>query len=344
MVIYILRFSVSILAFYGFYKLVLQNEKSYHFNRSFLLIGIAFSLLTPLIPMGEKAEINYILSEVEPIVSASQYSFGQLMSLIYFVVLALLSIRFFVQILTFVKKVKSNKNQQHGNGTLVLTNETIPPYTFLNYIFINKNLIDALPKQLLDHELTHVNQKHSLDILFIEIVKTIFWFNPLLVYYKKAMQLNHEFLADQKVLSSESNLKYYQNLLLQNLSAKSYNLSSSLNFTLTKKRFIMMNKRPSNIQLIKKILVLPVFALVFFACSDNAGVSGKEMLEYWRHTANMEEILKTGSMNEEDIKAGIIVPIETKAQYDKLNKIYGNMSSKQKKSVYKLPPYLEPVE
>lgn len=337
MILYILRFSASILAFYVFYKMVLQNETSYNFNRTFLLIGIPISLLTPLISLGSKPEINAFLSEVEPLVSTHQYALEQWFGIAYLFVFVLLSIRFIVQILVFVKKIRKYKTQKHKGATLVLTNDKTTPYIFLNYIFINKKTVSDLPAELLNHELTHVNQNHTLDILFIEIIKTIFWFNPLLFYYKKAMQLNHEFLADQNVLNSETDLKFYQNLLLQNLSDKSYNLSSSLNFSLTKKRFIMMNKRPSGTPLFKKILVLPVFAFVFFACSNNEGVSGNEMLYYWRHTAKLHEILSTGSMSDKDIEAGIIVRLETKAQIDKLNNIYDEMSSKQKKSVFRLP-------
>lgn len=68
------------------------------------------------------------------------------------------------------------------------------------------------------------------------------------------------------------------------------------------------------------------------------------MLKYWRYTANMEEILLTGGMNENDLKDGIILPIENRKQYDELQDIYSRMNSSQKKSVYELPAYLEPIE
>jgi len=93
----------------------------------------------------------------------------------------------------------------------------------------------------------------------------------------------------------------------------------------------------------KQALVLPMVILVFWACSDNEGVSGKEMLKYWRYTANMEEVLQTGMMNEEDLKEGIILPIEDKQQYDELQSIYNRMNKAQKESVYPLPGYLEPL-
>ncbi len=161
--------------------------------------------------------------------------------------------------------------------------------------------------------------------------------------YKRAMQLNHEFLADNSVVHSHDNVKYYQGLLLDYLDAATVPLSCGFNFAITKKRLIMMKKQKTKIHRLKQALVIPLFILVLVACSDNPGVSGEEMLKYWRSTANMEEVLRTGTMNEDDVKKGIIVPIETKAQYDSLMDIYNRMNKAQKKSVYKLPAYLEPV-
>jgi len=128
---------------------------------------------------------------------------------------------------------------------LILVEEKILPHTFLNYIFINKNDYEnrKIEGELFTHELTHVRQKHTLDVLFIEILKTIFWFNPLLIFYKKAIQLNHEFLADEKVVTSYKNVPFYQSLLLEKASWNSnFYLASNLNFLVTKKRLIMMTK------------------------------------------------------------------------------------------------------
>ncbi len=106
----------------------------------------------------------------------------------------------------------------------------------------------------------------------------------------------------------------------------------------------MMYRKKTKIQPFKQLLVLPMFAFILWACSDTTGVSGKEMLRYWRYTANMEEVLQTGTMNENDLKEGIIKPIENKEQYDELKGIYNRMNQKQKESVYALPAYLEPIE
>ena len=71
-----------------------------------------------------------------------------------------------------------------------------------------------MPSELIAHEKAHLDQKHTLDVLFVEILQIVFWFNPLLLFYKRAIKLNHEFLADQAVNAQFQSVKNYQNLLL----------------------------------------------------------------------------------------------------------------------------------
>ncbi len=151
-------------------------------------------------------------------------------------------------------KIKSNPIVKYKNANLVLVDEKTLPHTFLNSIFINfddynnRNIED----ELYTHELVHVTQKHTLDILFIEFLKVIFWFNPLFILYKKAIQLNHEFLADEEIVKTYNNVPFYQNLLLQKSSEQqTIYLASNLNYLVTKKRLIMMTKSTS-----QKIAVL----------------------------------------------------------------------------------------
>jgi hypothetical protein len=156
---------------------------------------------------------------------------------------------------------------------LILVEEKTLPHTFLSSIFINfedynnRNIED----ELYTHELVHVNQKHTLDILFIEFLKVIFWFNPLLIFYKKAIQLNHEFLADEEIVKTYNNVPFYQNLLLQKGSGnKTIYLASNMNYSVTKKRLIMMTKSTSQkIAVLKKIAIIPILAgLIYFFCVE----------------------------------------------------------------------------
>jgi hypothetical protein len=121
---------------------------------------------------------------------------------------------FFSNIITILSKMKTNTPIDYKNAKLILVPEKILPHTFLNTIFINETEYNNREIEAELYTRTHAcNSKHTLDILFIELLKTVF-VQPYFIFYKKAIQLNHEFLADEKVVNSYNNVPFYQSLLL----------------------------------------------------------------------------------------------------------------------------------
>lgn len=279
MIDFIIKSSIPLLVLLAIYHLLLEKEKMHVFNRFYLLFSLIFSLVIPFITIEVIEEIT------KPIVQNNTFQIPQgsgvlveetnyfpiLLWSIYGLITFLLSIRFIRNILKITSRIKSNARTEYKNAKLVLLKEEVLPHTFLNNIFINENDYNnqKIEAELFSHELTHVTQKHTFDVLFIEILKTIFWFNPIFIFYKKAIQLNHEFLADEKVVISYENVPFYQNLLLSKANHNSaYYLTSNLNYSLTKKRLIMMTKTTSQTKaILKKIALIPfIFGLVFFLC------------------------------------------------------------------------------
>ncbi|TPD68347.1 M56 family metallopeptidase [Flavobacterium microcysteis] len=281
--------STACLAFlFGIYYLFFEKEKMHQFNRFFLLFSLLFSLAIPFItitvyheivmPIQVPTIIEQIPRQAPIIVEESTNYTTSILWILYALITFILAIRLFLNINKVRNKIKNNRKEKISGATLVLIEEKILPYTFLNYIFINKKDYENrnIEEELYTHELTHARQKHTFDILFIELLKTIFWFNPILIVYKKAIQLNHEFLADEKVVKSYNNVPSYQNLLLEKASWNSnFYLASNLNFSVTKKRLIMMTKTTSKSRaLLKKIAVLPVLAgLIFISCIENSAIA-----------------------------------------------------------------------
>lgn len=294
MIDFILKSTFCLALLYGVYFFFLEKEKMHHFKRFYLLFSLAFSLIVPFITFEVIVESVAVISQdiiipttidspaiIEektnylPIVLWSLYGFAT----------AILATRFILNLIKIKQKISTNSTEKIQNSTLVLLNERVLPHTFLNYVFINKNDYEnrKIENELYTHELTHAHQKHTLDILFIEILKTIFWFNPMFILYKKAIQLNHEFLADEKVVRSYNNVPFYQNLLLEKASWNSnFYLASNLNFLVTKKRLIMMTKTASaKIMLLKKIALLPLFSgLVYFLCVETVAQQKSEIPTY----------------------------------------------------------------
>ena len=194
-----------------------------------------------------------------------------LLIIFYIVVCLFLFLRMGTSLYWFYKKGKNNQGVTFKSAQLVLVEEGVSPHTFLSSIFVNKDQYESgkIPDQIIEHELAHVEQKHSLDILFIEFLKIVFWFNPVFYFYKQAIQINHEFLADESVLSKTKDPVSYKNLLLESV-LPSYNtdLSSSFNYALTKKRFVMMVKESSSLNMIsRKIVLIPTIATLAFIFS-----------------------------------------------------------------------------
>ncbi len=282
MINFLLESTVSLIAFLAFYHLFLEREKMHQFNRFYLLFSIVISLIIPFISIEIIQEIENIpLATNFPIFIDSGNNIPKkettnytpiLLWSLYIIITFVLLFRFLKNILYFKKTIQSNETVSYKNATLVLLNLETIPHTFLNYIFLNKESYNnrTIENELYEHELTHVNQNHSYDILCIELLKIIFWFNPVFYFYKKAIQLNHEFIADEKVVETHKNVSFYQSLLLNTNGNATYYLASNLNYLITKKRLIMMTKTTSKFSgFIKKAGIIPLLILmIYFLCTD----------------------------------------------------------------------------
>ncbi len=289
---FLIKSTIVLTILLAFYHLVLGREKIHQFNRFYLLISIVISFVIPFLtfeiikvipvfvnlePIKNVAiptEINetVIRENTAPIVESINYIPYIFWSSYALITLILLG-RFTKNVFKLISKTKSNPIVKYKTAKLVLVDEKVLPHTFLNYIFINFDDYNSrnIEDELFTHELVHVTQKHSLDILFIEFLKVIFWFNPIFIFYKKAIQLNHEFLADDEIVRTYNNVPFYQNLLLQKGNGnQTIYLASNLNYLVTKKRLIMMTKSTSKkIAILKKVAILPILAgLIYFFCIE----------------------------------------------------------------------------
>jgi len=270
----------------GMYHLLLEKEKMHNFNRFYLLGAVVISLILPFIQLpvnisfvtpqpADAAFIPVMLPSLPVHLAADVKTTDFLpyvVSAVYGLVVMVLAIRFVINILHFYNIRKQGKGVSYQGAAMVLFKEDIQPHTFLGTIYISEKEYrerHSTP-ELLAHEMVHIRQKHSLDILFIELVKIILWFNPLVYLYKKAIQTNHEFLADENVLRSHNDVPAYQQLLLEKaLPCSLHPLASNINFNLTKKRFIMMTKTTSKRRAaMLQFAVVPVSAaLMLLSCS-----------------------------------------------------------------------------
>jgi TonB family protein len=284
MTTYILKTILCSAILFVFYYLILEREKTYRFNRFYLLFSIVIAFIIPLItiktikPESAIPEIVYqqirnfqgAISPqfISPAENSTQVNY---ILFVYLAVTLFLLTRFLINVYTLFKKVRKNVSVPYNGAKLVLTTDMHVPHSFLNYIFIYKEDFEKgkVEKEIFSHELAHISQQHSLDVLFIELITVFAWINPLLFLYKKSIQLNHEFLADDFVLRTSSSPRDYQYLLLDKAMQPSVLvLSSSFNYLQTKKRIIMMTKKTSfRTAILKEIAVIPLIIITGFLFS-----------------------------------------------------------------------------
>ncbi|MDI9860020.1 M56 family metallopeptidase [Flectobacillus roseus] len=287
MTLYLLKFSACLGLIYLFYKLCLENENFHLFKRYFLLVGLVLSTTIPLVSFEIPWYQEHVMEIVLPIKNANPID-GKIPSIeliqpneyptvempiwfyIYGLILGVLLIRFLRGLYLITRKAVMNEKLVHQNAHLVLIEEKIAPFSFWNYIFLNKSIYQTkgIESDILLHELTHVKQKHTWDILFVELFLIVFWWNPILYLYKKAIQLNHEFLADREVLA-QTQVPTYQQLLLQNATGNALYLTSSSTFSITKKRFLMMTHHTSvTARILRGVACLPLILVLIAGFSD----------------------------------------------------------------------------
>ena len=285
------------MVFYAVYKLWLENEKMFRFNRAYLLLSLAFSLVIPLQLISIKPLLGNTLSIIQldgVVIRTSNVVLNEdnstqiitsVLSIIYLIVACLFMFRFIVNLYSFYKKNKGNNRKVLDNVKVVLIEEATLPHSFWKSIFINKEEFETgkIPLELIAHEKAHLQQKHTLDILFIEVLQIVFWFNPLLVLFKKAIKLNHEFLADEAVNKQFDSVTAYQRLLLSFASNKNtIALASNLNYLITKKRLIMMTKKESRFKMVLKVLLVSFVCVIslFVFSSETIAQKVKDKSDY----------------------------------------------------------------
>lgn len=279
MEMYILRSALCLAIFFVFYKALLENTSLHSFKRFYLLLSVVISFSIPFITFTTYREIepSAALQLLEPEASAVTLetqvnSLGMALWIIYVAGAMFFLLKFIGNLGNMISKIRRNPKQRSRNIFYVLLNETIVPHTFFSYIFFNRQNFKSgsIPQEVIEHERTHARERHSLDILLIEICLIVFWFNPLFHFVKKAIKLNHEFLADRSVLKTGTDTTVYQKTLLAYSSnACSPQLAHSINYSLFKKRFTVMKTNTSrSAASLRTFLLIPLVLLVLYGFTD----------------------------------------------------------------------------
>ncbi len=259
---FLMNASIGIVLFYLVYWLFLRKETFFTANRWFLIAALITSVLLPLFPVhysvmiepGNNTTVFHALSDafknattVQPEISNtnSAINWQQMVPVIYLTGSAIFLLRLLIQTLILIHLMLKYRVKPM-NGTRVVENEKYGlPFSFFNIVFINPKFHtqDDLP-EILAHEKVHIREFHWFDLLFIELLTVIFWFNPFIWFFERSIKQNHEYLADEGVLAQGHGVGRYQAILLNQLMGMQIiGLTNNLNFALNTNRLKMMMKK-----------------------------------------------------------------------------------------------------
>jgi hypothetical protein len=283
---YLLEANFYLITFYMLYYFIFRRETYYQLNRAFLLISSLVAYIIPVLQLGflkpaqsyRPGNLVMISQAVHPLTVKAEtiadhtWNMSDYYLPVYLLVVIILLINLAYKIYKLVQLSKINNNIVVDSYNLVETNGRQDAFSFFNYLFINPEL--SSKQTIIRHELIHIRQRHSWDILYFEVLKTISWFNPVVYLLQYSMKELHEFIADSETVKVEYNKDHYTDFLVQNAYGINTNAltSSFFNKSLLKNRIIMLHqKRSGYLARLKYLVALPVCAALL--CASTLGFS-----------------------------------------------------------------------
>ena len=280
---YLLEANIYLAVFYAGYCVFLNKETYYTLNRVYLLLSCIISFLLPLIQIGRLKPVDQgvtstvfiVPSELKPPVNQTQnfslnlqdlMIYAYCLGVIVLVVILIFKLYKLAQMTRTANKIADNRYK------IVPIEDSNTAFSFFNYLFIGSKMNGT--DIIIRHEMVHIRQKHTLDVLFLEFIKVINWFNPFVYLLQNSLKTVHEYIADEQTAAFESDTLSYSSFLVNN----AYGLNGSsvthsfFNYNLLKKRIIMLNqKRSGNLARLKYLVAVPICTAAL--CASTLGFS-----------------------------------------------------------------------
>ncbi len=290
MIEYIIKLNICFGVVYLFYRLLLRRLTFYNWNRWYLLGYTLLSFVIPLVnimPSLQKQNLqDTAVLQWIPVVSfagTAQSNFLETLTGWDWLAAAMLLgslvllLRLTTRLYSFYR-IKAKAELISGGGTKIYQlNEDITPFSFGNSIFINADLHDGEElEEIIRHEFVHIKQKHSIDIIWLELICMLNWFNPFVWLLRHSVRQNLEFIADDKVLQNGMDKTAYQYLLLKVVGHPQFAFTNHFNFSSLKKRIVMMNTlKTARIHLARFAFLLPVIAVLLLSFRNETRSAGQ---------------------------------------------------------------------
>ena len=278
MMLYVIKAAITLALLYSCFFLFLSKETFHRFNRCMLVGIMLVSLFMPMFhfttshptTLNEEVYIvqNYIEHDTTPIIVTAQQAQGitwmQALTWIYMAGVVLMLILTLVQAISLIRFMSSGVRHTDSQGnTVILHNNDVPPFSIFRYIVMSVKDYESSRQYILTHEQEHIRLGHTYDLLLLQGMKTLMWFNPFIWFLSRDLKAVHEYEADQAVINQGIDAKSYQLFLVSKVVGNRLQpFTNNLNHGSLKKRIVMMYQKPSNRWLMLKALcAIPVAAL-----------------------------------------------------------------------------------
>ena len=277
--IYDLKVATLIAVFYMFYRLLLSHDTLHRMNRVVLLTTAVASFVLPLcvITMHHTVVVEAQAPLLSPVgdVTASvanvttEASLGTiwetLFTAVFFVGVAVTLGYLLWSVGQVVRLIRHSEQHLQADGTIIcVTNKEVSPFSWMRYIVLNRKDYESPDPAVMAHERGHIRQHHSLDVLLVDTLTILQWFNPAMWMLRQDLRAIHEYEADAVVLSQGINMRQYQYLLIQKaVGACGYSVANGITHSTLKNRITMMlnNKKTNRKSMFKLLALLPIVGI-----------------------------------------------------------------------------------
>jgi hypothetical protein len=289
--IYLLKSASLLSLLYIAYWFTIRNGSYYSWNRVFLMLSLVISFLLPLLNfLPQNIASNSYSFILEPLVvnpnfipakSLSTSNTLSILTIIYIGGATYFCLRFLSNIARIYYLYFRFPKYQFNEFKAVILDNDQAPFTFFNLLFISRSDYESgNTDEIIVHEKAHRDEYHSFDIILLEIMTIIQWFNPFVWLFRLSLKSEHEFIADNKVLKEGFDKLKYQKLLFEKtLGITTLNLTNNFNYSLLKKRLKMMTTNKTNsIVKIKYLLSMPTMLLIMMLFAVNLNSFGQDKI------------------------------------------------------------------
>jgi len=295
---YLIESSIIISVFYLIYMLVFNGDKGSRFNRLYLLFSSLFAIILPLleIPIIPVQKVEYytsfhqaiqlpeiIIKDNSAVISSqSGFTISQIISFTYLAGFIFFLSRFLYELFITFRHIRiySNNSRKSDIYTIIDTQGKLPTCSFYKYLFWDntQNINEKESNFIIKHEEGHIRQNHTFDLIYLEILRIIFWFNPIVHGYKKAMLTVHEYLADEFALANTNEQGFVALLGKQVLQRYNLTLSNHFSKSQTVKRIKMIKSGKKKPAVLRWIVMVTAVLTMFYFFSCEQGYSLNELI------------------------------------------------------------------